>query len=539
MDRPDSPHTPDTPDSPDTPEPVHVVWFKRDLRVADHRPLAEAAERGPVLALFVYEPEILEGEDCDPAHQVFRDEALAELRGSFRARGGELVLRRGTLPGVFDDIRRQRPVAAIWSHEETGNRATYDRDLRVGAWAEEHGIPWHEIPQHGVIRRLRDRDGWAARWAKRMNEPVIEPPARIRAAEGIDAGPRLSLADLGLPPSERDPDLVQRGGEGAAHETLASFLEHRGRHYRREMSSPVTAFDACSRLSTHLAYGCLSIREAWHASRRRREELEREADASDEAVPPGWKGSLSSFEGRLRWHCHFMQKLEDEPSLEHRNLSRAYDGLRDGDGAIDDATAAARLEAWRKGETGYPMVDACMRALAAAGWINFRMRAMLMSFASYHLWLPWRASGLHLARLFVDYEPGIHWSQSQMQSGTTGINTLRIYSPAKQVKDQDPTGTFLRPWVPELEGVPDEHLAEPHEMPPLVQRAARCVIGRDYPAPLVDHRTAYREARRRVGEVRKTDEARTEAARVQKKHGSRRRPHDRDRARSRRGSRSA
>ncbi len=143
------------------------------------------------------------------------------------------------------------------------------------------------------------------------------------------------------------------------------------------------------------------------------------------------------------------------------------------------------------------MVDACMRQLRATGWLNFRMRAMLVSFAAYHLWLLWREPGLFLARQFLDFEPGIHWSQMQMQSGTTGINTLRIHSPAKQASDQDPLGMYVRQWVPEF------------------GTAA-------YPAPIVDECSAVAAAKGRLYGLRKTREAHTEADAIQHKHGSRR-----------------
>ena len=198
--------------------------------------------------------------------------------------------------------------------------------------------------------------------------------------------------------------------------------------------------------------------------------------------------ALRGFAGRLRWHCHFMQKLEDEPQIEHRNFARSCDGLR------EDDFDATRFAAWCEGATGYPMVDACMRSLCATGWLNFRMRAMLVSFAAYHLWLHWREPGLFLARQFLDFEPGIHWSQMQMQSGTTGINTLRMYSPIKQAQDHDPQGLFIRRWLPELGGVPLANLAAPWTMSPAEQRASGCVIGRDYPAPIVDHADARKRA---------------------------------------------
>jgi deoxyribodipyrimidine photo-lyase len=157
-----------------------------------------------------------------------------------------------------------------------------------------------------------------------------------------------------------------------------------------------------------------------------------------------------------------------------------------------------------------------MRSLRATGWLNFRMRAMVMATASYHMWLDWRATGQVLARMFTDYEPGIHWSQVQMQSGTTGINTVRIYNPVKQGLDQDPSGAFTRKWVPELAEIPDRHLQEPWKA-----ETARAVLGKAYPAPIIDHLAAAKYARERIWAVRGNEAFRAEAAAVVHKHGSR------------------
>ena len=166
------------------------------------------------------------------------------------------------------------------------------------------------------------------------------------------------------------------------------------------------------------------------------------------------KKSLIAFKSRLAWHCHFIQKLYDESEIEYQNLNKAYDGLR------ENNFNEKYFLAWKKGNTGYPFIDACMRYLSKTGWINFRMRAMLVSFASYQLWLDWKKTSKHLAKLFTDYEPGIHYSQFQMQSGTTGINSIRIYNPIKQSHDQDVNGKFIKKWVPELK-LSLIHISEP------------------------------------------------------------------------------
>jgi deoxyribodipyrimidine photo-lyase len=494
---------------------VHVVWLKRDLRIQDHAPLALAAEAGDVLVLYVYEPELLHAEEHDPARSVFVEQSLRELDEALRARGAHLTTRVGRMPDVLEALHRVRPLRALYSHRETGNAATFARDRRVRGWCEASGVPWHQRNQTGVVRLLKSRDGWSQRWQRRMNRPLVPTPQRIRPAAGVLAEGVRTLAELDLPPSGK-PD-AQRGGMAEARRCLDTFLTARGRTYRSDMSTPVAGWESCSRLSPHLAFGTVSMREVHRRTRRRQFELRAMRRDGHPDFDPRWLDSLESFQGRLRWHCHFMQKLEDEPAIEFENMNRAYDGLR------SETPDAARLAAWAEGRTGFPMVDACMRALVATGWLNFRMRAMLMSFASYHLWLHWRPTALHLARHFLDYEPGIHFSQAQMQSGTTGVNSVRIYAPDKQAREQDPDGVFIRRWVPELAPIPTAHLAAPHEMGELEQRAHGVRIGVDYPRPIVDARRALRRARLELDRVRGTPHERAAARQVFQKHGSRRR----------------
>ena len=460
-----------------------LVWFKRDLRLRDHAALAEAMHFERALGLVVIEPAWLASPECDPRHVAFLLDCVARLRADLAACGLTLAVRVGDMPQVLADLRQGFSFTHLFSHEETGPGWSHARDIAVADWCRGQGVAWTEMPQTGVVRRLRSRSGWAGRWAQRMNAPEVPTANGFQAAPGLQASVLPSLADLGLPALT---SALPAGGERAGWATLDSFLDGRARGYRSQVSSPLSAADGCSRLSAHLAFGTVSMRCVHQATEARI------ATTADRPLAHGLRG----FASRLRWHCHFMQKLEDEPALEWRNLARSVDGLRPGDGVHPDPTDLARLQAWCEGCTGYPMVDACMRQLRATGWLNFRMRAMLVSFAAYQLWLHWREPGLFLARQFLDFEPGIHWSQMQMKSGTTGINTLRIYSPAKQAHDQDPQGLYIRQWVPEI-GTPA------------------------YPPPIVDERPAVAAAKARLYGLRRTGEAHVEAQAIQHKHGSR------------------
>lgn len=474
-----------------------LVWFKRDLRVQDHPALSLAAQSGQVLPLYIVEPDYWALPDTSARQWAFTAEALDDLRRDLAALGAPLIVRVGDAVPVLDRLCRQHAITRIISHEETGNLWTFDRDRKVAAWARGNGVEWVELPQSGVLRRLRSRDGWARQRDAFMAAPITPTPLALSPVPGIEPGAIPSAKALRLP-EDRCPHR-QSGGRNQGLALLDSFLTRRGEPYRSAMSSPLTGERACSRLSPHIALGTLSVREVVQITEAR------------QADRPGgrWAGSLTSFQSRLAWRDHFIQKLESQPDIEIRALHRASDALRP---RVPDAT---RLAAWTAGETGLPFLDACMRYLAATGWLNFRMRSMVMAVASYHLWLDWRATGTFLARQFTDYEPGIHWPQVQMQSGTTGINTPRIYNPLKQGQDQDPSGVFTRRWVPELAEVPDAHLQTPWRWD-----GASSLLGRRYPEPIVDVMAAQRAARDAVFGLRRTAD-RADISAIITRHASR------------------
>jgi deoxyribodipyrimidine photo-lyase len=325
-----------------------------------------------------------------------------------------------------------------------------------------------------------------------MSKGIIEKP-NIRPLE-------IDLSHISVDINFRGNSVKnsqQIGGAENGWKYLESFFQGRGNNYKQDMSSPLLAETACSRISPYLAYGNLSVREVlWFVKNN---------SFKDKKM----SSSVKSFKSRLAWKDHFGQKLEDDFLIESACLHRSYENLRP---KIPDITL---LTAWENGETGFPFVDACMRYLRKTGWINFRMRAMLMSFASYHLWLDWRNTGKILANFFTDYDPGIHWPQVQMQSGTTGINAIRIYNPIKQGIDQDPEGVFIRKWVPEL-----CHLttAELHKVG---TGAMRLNLGSSYPQAVIELDRAGKCAREKVWEVRKLYGFKNQAQNIVKKHGSR------------------
>jgi deoxyribodipyrimidine photo-lyase len=492
---------------------VQIVWYKRDLRVRDHEPLTRAAARGPVLPIYVVEPELWAQPDAAAQHWEYIATSLRELRDSLDSLGAPLLVRTGDMVSVLNRLVTALPgrIDHLWAYEETGNDWTFQRDKRVLAWARKNGIAVTEVPTNFVVRRLSTRDDWSAIARARMAQPILPTPAHLQRAVSEDGSP----FDLGAIPSAGELGLALQpsagthaAGERAARATLQSFLDTRCIGYEKRLSSPITAQDGCSRISAHLTYGTISLKEVLARTSR---------TLGTPSPGPSKKFSLKAFSERLHWRSHFIQKLEDQPNLELRSYIAAFDRLR-----LDPATSelgAKRFEAWTTGNTGYPMVDACMRSLNETGWINFRMRAMLVSFASYDLWIDWRATAHYLARAFIDYEPGIHYPQIQMQSGTTGINTIRIYDPIKQGLDHDPDGDFVRRWIPELRAVTDGSVHQPWLLNDTFWGAPA-----DYAAPIVNHADAVAYAWAQIDTIKKAAQRSGVAAAINEQHGSRRPP---------------
>ena len=385
----------------------------------------------------------------------------------------------GNIFEALEKLNLEYDIDSIIANEETGLKWSWDRDKQVAEWCDFNRVKFVEHPSNGVVRKLKTRDDWKKYRDKRVSAELFPKPSSIPSPSGSHSDEIPTMKELGL--DSRSLEYRPIPGEEAALLTLNSFLNERGRGYRKGMSSPITGEVMCSRISPYLSAGCLSIKQVFHHTVARQRQVKVDPRSTENI---GFTSSLTSFQSRLAWHCHFMQRLEAEATMDEIAINPELDEL------LNRQLDQRKFIAWRDGKTGWPFFDACMRYLTATGWINFRMRAMLQSVASYTLWLPWQATGLHLANLFLDYEPGIHWSQVQMQSGVTGINSVRAYSIGKQSVDHDPNGDFIRRWVPELAKVPAEHIHQPWMMSESEQEQYNCQIDLDYPAPIVDEKAA-------------------------------------------------
>lgn len=478
---------------------INVVWFKRDLRLEDNEAIFNATRTDiPTLLLYVFEKSLENDAHYSSRHWNFIKQSLVDINLQLKQSNTQVLAVSSEVLQVFNILEETYKIETVYSHQETGLKITYERDKTFKRFCKNNQINWVENTNNGIFRALRNRTNWVSKWEKYMNEPQFIFNSKAEKFLSTEAISELEKV-LEKTNLETVPDTIfQKGGSTMAGKYLQNFFEERYHNYNSHISKPLLARKSCSRLSPYIAWGNLSSRQVLQK-------------AATFRLTSNHKKQIDSFVSRLTWQAHFIQKFEMEEVMEFQSVNKGFHSLKK---KVDENY----IEAWKTGQTGFPLIDACMRCLNETGYLNFRMRAMLVSFFTHNLWQPWQEATQHLSQMFLDFEPGIHFPQLQMQAGETGINMLRIYNPIKNSYEHDPDGEFIKKWVPELRNLPRAFVHEPYKMTYLDQRFNDFEVGINYPKPIVSIERTRKFASDFLWKMKKNPLVKEESSRILKLH---------------------
>jgi len=474
---------------------INIVWLKRDLRTKDHEPLYEAEKsKLDYIIIYLFEPTQMSHHDSSERHHQFIYYSILEMNKSLAKYKRKVHIFNSNALKFFKFITERFKIETIFSYKESGTKISWDRDIKVASYLKSMKIKWKEFNNQGIIRGSKNRVGWDKNWFVYASSSLINNSYKTNNFNLKHTPFDFKINDFSY--LKNYPNYFQPPGERYALKYLNTFIKKRYKNYNFHISKPMDSRYSCGRISTYLSWGNISLRQVYQTIK----------NALNYKIN---KRIFDSFLSRLKWRSHFIQKFEVDCSYEYLCVNRGYEKMTYQN---DDLF----LESWKNGQTGFPLVDASMRCLLKTGWLNFRMRAMLVSFLCHYLDQDWRRGVYHLAKLFLDYEPGIHYTQFQMQAGVTGINSIRIYNPIKQSIEKDPDGIFVKKWLPELSKINNKFIHQPWNLTDIDLMDFK--IKDVYRHPVIAPRLQYKRVKNKLWGLRKTDFVKKESKRLLSLH---------------------